>query len=84
MEKIKGLMTINGHELKKTKIGESEYRISVFLADKPQFQFNVSRQPTGKDEVPPTYQLTDKSQTIPEWTNKNLNAISDWIIKERL
>jgi hypothetical protein len=39
-------------------------------------------QPTVKDDALPTYQLTDKSQTLPEWAKKNLNVISDWIVKE--
>lgn len=73
---------INGHLLSKTQIGANEYRISVFRNDKLDFQFNVSLQPSGKDDVLPTYQLTGKSQTIPEWITKNLNAISDWIKKE--
>jgi hypothetical protein len=73
---------INGHLLSKTQIGANEYRISVFRNDKLDFQFNVSLQPSGKDDVLPTYQLAGKSQTIPEWITKNLNAISDWIKKE--
>lgn len=75
-------ITINGHDLCKTQIGATEYKVSVFRNDKFDFQFNVSLQPTGKDDVLPTYQLTDKSQTIPEWTTKNLNVISDWITNE--
>jgi hypothetical protein len=75
-------ININGHDLSKTQISATEYRVSVFRNDKSEFQFNVSLQPTGKDDVLPTYQLTDKSQTIPEWTMKNLNIISDWITKE--
>lgn len=75
-------ISISGHDLSKTQIGANEYRISVFRTDKLEFQFNVSLQPTGKDDVLPTYQLTDKTQTIPEWTIKNLNVISDWITKE--
>lgn len=75
-------ITISGHDLSKTQIGATEYKVSVFRNDKFDFQFNVSLQPTGKDDVLPTYQLTDKSQTIPEWTTKNLNVISDWITKE--
>lgn len=72
-------ITINGYDRCKTKIGITEYKISVFLEDKLEFQFNVSLHPTGKDDVLPTYQLTDKSQTIPAWTKENLNVISDWI-----
>lgn len=75
-------ISISGHDLSKTQIGANEYRISVFQADKLEFQFNVSLQPIGKDDVLPTYQLTDKTQIIPEWTMKNLNVISDWITKE--
>jgi hypothetical protein len=75
-------ISISGHDLSKTQIGANEYRISVFQIDKLEFQFNVSLQPTGKDDDLPTYQLTDKTQTIPEWTMKNLNVISDWITKE--
>lgn len=75
-------ITISGHDLSKTQIGATEYKVSVFRNDKFDFQFNVSLQPTGKDDVLPTYQLTDKSQTIPEWATKNLNVISDWITKE--
>ena len=74
-------ININGHSLSKTQIGANEYRISVFHNDKLEFQFNVSLQPTGKEDVLPTYQLIDKSQTLPEWTTKNLNVISDWITK---
>lgn len=75
-------ITISGHDLSKTQIGATEYKVSVFRNDKFDFQFNVSLQPTGKDDVLPTYQLAGKSQTIPEWITKNLNAISDWIKKE--
>jgi len=75
-------INISGHDLCKTQIGATEYKVSVFRNDKLDFQFNVSLQPTGKDDVLPTYQLTDKSQKIPEWTIKNLNVISDWITKE--
>jgi hypothetical protein len=75
-------ISINGHELIKTQIGANEYRISVFRNDKFDFQFNVSLQPSNKDDVLPTYQLADKSQTIPEWITKNSNSISDWIKKE--
>ncbi len=75
-------INISGHDLCKTQIGATEYKVSVFRNDKLDFQFNVSLQPTGKDDVLPTYQLTDKSQKIPEWTTKNINVISDWIIKE--
>ena len=73
---------ISGHELCKTQIGATEYKVSVFQNDKFDFQFNVSLQPTGKDDVLPTYQLTDKSQSLPEWATKNLNLISDLITKE--
>jgi hypothetical protein len=72
-------ITINGYDISKTQVGATEYRISVFRADKLEFQFNVSLQPTGKDDVLPIYQLAGKSQTIPEWTEKNINAISDWL-----
>ena len=72
---------INGYKLSKTQIDANEYRIFVFRNDKPEFQFNVSLQPTGKDDVLPTYQLTDKSQTIPEWIINDMTTISDWIIK---
>lgn len=75
-------INISGHDLSKTQIGATEYKVSVFRNDKFDFQFNVSLQPTGKDDVLPTYQLAGKSQTIPEWITKNLNAISDWIKKE--
>ena len=75
-------VTINRHLFSKTQIGTNEYQISVFQNDKLDFQFNVSLQPTGKDDVLPTYQLAGKSQTIPEWITKNINAISDWIKKE--
>jgi hypothetical protein len=75
-------ITINGYDISKTQVGATEYRISVFRADKLEFQFNVSLQPTGKDDVLPTHQLVDKSQTIPEWTKKNLNIISDWITND--
>ena len=75
-------ININGHELSKTQIGTSEYRISVFHNIKLEFQFNVSLQPTGKEDVLPNYQLIEKSHTLPEWTTKNLNVISDWIIKD--
>ena len=75
-------INIDGYEICRTQIGANEYRVSVFRNDKLDFQFNVSLQPTGKDNVLPTYQLTDKSQAIPEWTTKNLNVISDWIAKE--
>ena len=73
---------INDHDISKSQIDAREFRISVFRAEKFQFQFNVSLQPTGKDYVLPTYQLTDKSATIPKWTKENLNVISDWIIKD--
>ncbi len=75
-------INISGYALSKTQIGATEYLVSVFRNDKFDFQFNVSLQPTGKDNVLPTYQLTDKSQTIPEWTTENLNAISEWIVRE--
>lgn len=75
-------ISISGHDLSKTQIGANEYRISVFQTNKLEFQFNVSLEPTGKDDVLPTYQLTDKTQTIPEWTIKKLYVISDWITKE--
>jgi hypothetical protein len=76
-------INISGHEICKTQVGSTEYRISVFHADKLEFQFNVSLQPTGKDDVVPTYQLSDKSQTIPTWTKENLNVISDWISNDK-
>ena len=72
---------ISGQELCKTQIGATEYKISVFQNDKFDFQFIVSLQPTGKDDVLPTFQLTEKSQTLPEWATNNLNVISDWITK---
>ncbi len=75
-------ITINGFDISKTKVADTEYKISIFRADKLEFQFNVSLQPTGKDDVLPTYQLTDKSQTISEWATQKLNLISDWIIKD--
>ncbi len=74
-------ININGYDFGKHKIGDKEYKILVFNADKIEIQFNVSLQPTGKDDVLPTYQLSDKSQTIPSWINENLNVISDWISK---
>lgn len=75
-------ITVSGHHLSKTQIGVNKYRISDYQSDKMQFQFNVSLQATDKDDVLPTYQLTDETQTIPEWTMENLNVISDWITKE--
>jgi len=77
---MRNKININGHSLSKTQIGANEYRISVFHKDKLEFQFNVSLQPTGKENVLPTFNLSDKSQTIPEWTKINLNVISDWIV----
>ena len=70
---------ISGHELSKTKIGANEHKVTVFKNEKPQFQFNVSLQPRGNDQEFPTYQLTDKSQSIPEWLIQNLKIISGWI-----
>lgn len=75
-------ITINGYDFRKRKLGVTEYKVSAFLNDKLIFQFNLSLQPSGKDDILPTYQLTDKKQTIPEWTTENLNIISDWITKE--
>ena len=75
--------TINGYDISKTQVGVTEYRISVFRADKLELQFNVSLQPKGKDDVLPTYKLADKLQTIPEWIKKNLNVISDWITNDK-
>jgi hypothetical protein len=75
-------ITISGHDLCKTQIDAKEYKISVFHNDTFDFQFNVSLQPSGLDNVLPTYQLTGKSQTIPEWATQKLNLISDWITKE--
>jgi hypothetical protein len=75
-------ITIYGYDISKNQIGAFEYRVSVFLADKLEFQFNVSLEPTGKDDLLPTYQVTDKSKTIPTWTRENLNIISGWITKE--
>jgi len=75
-------ISINGHELSKTQIGANEYRISVFHNEKLEFQYNVSLQPTGKEDVLPTFQPSDKSQTIPKWIKENINVISDWIAKE--
>lgn len=77
-------INISGHDLCKTQIGATEYKVSVFQINKFKFQFNVSLQPTGKDDMLPTYKLTKKSQTIPEWTTTNLNIISNWIVKETL
>jgi len=77
---MRNKININGHSLSKTQIGANEYRISVFHKEKLEFQFNVSLQPTGKENVLPTFNLSDKSQTIPEWTKINLNVISDWIV----
>ena len=75
-------ITINEQVLRKTQIDVYENIISVFLNDNIDFQFNLSLQPTGKDDELPTYQLTEKSQTIPSWTKENLNIISDWLTKE--
>ena len=75
-------LTINGHALLKRQYGNYKFQISVFRNEIFIFKFNVSLQPTGKEDVLPTYQLIDKSQTLPEWTTQNLNVISDWIIKE--
>lgn len=75
-------ITINGYDISKTQVDATEYRISVFRANRFEFQFDVSLQPTGKEDVLPTYQLTNKSQTIPSWIKENLNVISDWIIND--
>lgn len=75
-------ISINGHDLKKTQINSTEYQISVFLNEILDFQFHVSLQPPSKEDLLPAYQLTDKSQNIPEWTKMNLNVISDWILSE--
>ncbi len=74
-------ININGFYLSRTQFGITEYRISVFSSYKYEFQFDVSLQPTGKDDVLPTYQLSDKSQKNPDWTFRNLEIISDWLIK---
>lgn len=79
---MRNKININGYDLCKSQIGATEYKVSVFCKDKLEFQYNVSLQPTGKEDVLPNYQLIDKSQTLLEWTTKNLNVISDWIIKE--
>lgn len=75
-------INVCGYDFCKTQIGATVYKVSTFRNDKFDFQFNVFIQPTGKDDELPTYQLTDKSQKIPEWTTKNLNVISDWITNE--
>ncbi|WP_297514197.1 hypothetical protein [Flavobacterium sp.] len=74
-------LIINGHSISKTQVGSYEYKVSVFQNDKFYFQFNVSLQPTGKDDILPDYQLCDKSQKVPKWINKNLKVISDSIKK---
>jgi hypothetical protein len=81
---MRNKININGFDFRKTQIGSKEHKVSVFQNDKLQFQFNVSLQPTGKEDVLPTYQLTDKSMTIPDWTKKEMNNISDWIIKNEV
>ena len=79
-------ININGHELRKTQIGATEYTIFVFNENggKLLFQFNVSLQPSGKDDVLPTYQLSDKSQVISKWTKDNLNVVSDWLTSDEI
>jgi hypothetical protein len=74
-------INIKGYDIGKHKIGDKEYKISVFNAGKIEIQFNVSLQPNGKDDILPRYQLSDKSQKIPSWIKENLNVISDWISK---
>jgi hypothetical protein len=74
--------SINGHELVKKQVWVNGYRVSVFRNDKFAFQFNVSLQPKGKADELPTYQPTDYSKALSDWTRKNLNEISDWITKE--
>lgn len=54
-------ININDHDICKTQVGATEYKVSVYRNDELDFQFNVSFQPTGKEDVLPTYQLTDKS-----------------------
>jgi hypothetical protein len=72
-------MTINEYELKKIQKGSFEYEISVFKLDEFQFNFSLSLQPSGNDEVLPSYQLSKKTQIIPDWILKNLDLISEWI-----
>ena len=47
-------ITINEQVLRKTQIDVYENIISVFLNDNIDFQFNLSLQPTGKDDELPT------------------------------
>lgn len=74
---------INGHRLKKTKIGVNKYMISIFNLEKFDFQFAVSLQPIEKNmDHLPTFQLADKSKVIPLWVENQMNDISSWIEKE--
>lgn len=75
------MININNYGIDKTQIGANEYKILVFKNNIFDFAFNVSLQPTGKDDVLPTYQLS-KAQSIPNWTIQKLPSISNWLLNK--
>lgn len=76
------MMEILGYIVLKKQIGFNKHTISLIRNDNLQYSFILTLQPTGFDDVLPTYQLFDNTQYLPKWLKNNLNSISDWIIKD--
>jgi hypothetical protein len=75
-------LNINDHIMSKTRIDDTKYTISVFYNDTYLFNFKVSLQPTGKDNILPIYQFYNNTKNLPKWITENTNNISDWICRE--
>lgn len=57
----------------------TEFEIGIFENEKLKTTFKVSLQPSGFDNVLPTYKLISHNQTLPQGIIENMEIISDWI-----
>ncbi len=80
MKKSKATINIGSFQLSKAQVGANEYEIRIFRFGKYESKFNLSLQPTGKDNELPTFQPFPKGLEVPKWVTKNIAVLSDWII----
>lgn len=71
-------ISIYGHELIKSKLNETDYKISVIRAQKFEFSFLVTSIKESED-APIKYQLKSSNSELPRWTNRVMDDIFQWL-----
>lgn len=67
------------YQFLKRQIDVHQYKIIVYYNEKALLYFKVSLQPSGFDDILPSFQISNKSEKIPSIIQNEMPMISKWV-----